>query len=129
MSTMTSPTSTDLAQLDEIPERPERTLDIAGREVWIRSLSDSQIAQMNHETMILESDRYDVERKRKALDRVYRALYSMFVHQEDRDLVAELMADGEVDIRVLMKEAIAGMKQDAEAKAPQVRRGRTPRRR
>lgn len=97
---VTTPASTD--ELGSTPERIIQTRDFHGRQVKFRSFSDTQLAQMNHEATILTSDRHDTERKRKAMDRCFRTLQTMFVDEEDMDFAAELIADGELDLRELM---------------------------
>lgn len=105
----------------------QKMIAVGGREVLFRALSDTQVAQMNHEIMVLEGDRYDTLRRRKAMDRVYRALQSTIVEPDDRDFIADLMADGELDLRFLVDEALKLWQE--EPTAPKVRRGRPPRRR
>ena len=110
----------------ESPERVTQTREFHGREVKFRSFSDAQLAQLNHESTILQSDRYDSERKRKAMDRCFRALQSMFVDEDDLEFAADLIADGLVNLDELMTiatELMSGVQTNR-----QVRRGRTPRR-
>lgn len=109
------------------PELKTKTIPLGGRDVLIRALSDTQITQMNHEILVLESDRTDLARKRKAMDRVYRALQSTIVSEEDRDFAADLMADGELDLRQMMRESME-LWGDRTPANRQIRRGRAPRR-
>src|SRR5262245_53104549 len=78
-------------------ELPTKEIAIGGRMIPIRALNDTQITQMNHEVMVLESDRHDMDRKRKAMDRIYRALQSTIIEDDDREFAADLMADGVLD--------------------------------
>lgn len=109
---------------------PSRMISLHGREVEMRPFNDSQFAQLSHEAEVLEQSlRFPPERRRKALNRCFRILQSMFVNPDDQDFAADLMADGELDIRELFKIAIALYNEENVGKQPsrQVRRGRAKR--
>lgn len=123
-SPATSPAISD--SFEPAPERVTQVRDFHGRKVEFRSFSDTQLAQLNHEASVLQNDRYDSDRKRKAMDRCFRTLQSMFVNEDDLDFAADLIADGSLDLRELMTIAME-LVESAVQPNRQVRRARTSR--
>lgn len=111
------------------PPRDIHIVPLHGRDVSLRPFNDSQFAQLSHEAEILEEGRYNDVRRRKAMNRCFRILQSMFVNEDDQDFAADLMADGKLDIRELFKLAVDLWQKTNPDKPAQVRRGRAPARR
>jgi hypothetical protein len=115
-------------EFEPAPERITQTREFHGRQVEFRSFTDTQLAQLNHEASVLQNERYDADRKRKAMDRCFRTLQSMFVNEDDLDFASDLIADGSLDLRELMTIAME-LVRGATQPNRQVRRGRAPRKR
>ena len=107
------------------PEIETRTVNIQGRDIVIKRISDTQLIQLNHEAAVMQRDNLDPVRLRKGMDRVFRALTSTVVGEEDADFLQDLMADGDLDLRELIEFITSFHKDQAPANGPvKVRRGR-----
>jgi hypothetical protein len=104
--------------------RETRIVPVHGRNIVIRRLIDAQLMQMNHESELLQRDDVGMDRKRKGMERMFRALLSVVVQPTDRDYMEDLMADGELDLRELVSFATSFLTEDTPAGPPKVRRGR-----
>lgn len=114
--------------LNDLPEEEVEisTAPVKGRDVQVRRLNSVQFMQLQHEATVLEGDRYDTARKRKSLDRAFRIIHSTFVDEDDHEYIQDLIADGELTMRELVRiviQASRGSKED-EKQVAQIRRGR-----
>jgi hypothetical protein len=134
---MSSPVAAFQTAANEVEEdfptpepKPSQMVPFHGRDVEMRAFNDSQFAQLSHEAEILEQGtRFPAERRRKAMNRCFRILQTMFVQQEDQDFAADLIADGDLVLEELMKIAIDLYNGANAGRQPsrQVRRGRAKR--
>lgn len=127
---MTEPVVIEALGPIELPtpmERPIRLLRIGGKDVSFRGLTEGQYMQMVHEASIFSNENTPNDRRMKSLDRLFRVMFSLVVEPEDREYVEDQMADGEIDIHVLLKALRDVYKVDDTAQ-PKVRRGRPAKR-
>jgi hypothetical protein len=115
---MTTPTSPD-------PGRETRLIDIKGRLVTVRKLTDAQMMLMLREAKVLQSDEAGLERKLTALSRVFDILESAVVQAEDKEYLVNLNVAGDIEISDLMVFITAFGELEVVEK-PKVRRGRPP---
>jgi hypothetical protein len=115
---MTTPTSPD-------PGRETKLVDVKGRLVTVRKLTDAQMMLILREAKVLQSDEAGRDRKFTAVSRVFDILESAIVQQEDRDYITDLNVAGEVEVNDLMTFITAFGEEKTEEK-PKVRRGRPP---
>ena len=124
---MTQPVQTVPDLVEEETAVEQKTSLFHGRDVLFKSFLPTQLMQLEHENTAFSTSE-DPARKRKAMERIYRIVMSRIPGQEDRDFIADLMADGEITvtdvIRVLFSIFVAD---DNDAKPAKVTRGR-PRR-
>src|SRR5262245_17326281 len=127
---MTETTEFD-KNLDSVPDEEQIVvpMDVNGRDVLFRSLSSVQYMQLQHEGFLLEKDTTDMNRKRKSLDRVFRTMRSAIVNDDDKEYIEDLIADGKISLRELVRKILQVYKSTKDEPTPAVRRARTPRRR
>jgi hypothetical protein len=100
-----------------------RLVDVKGRTIVVRLITDAQFALMAQLSRLLQRDGVDNKRKVAGAGRMFDILESMVVQEEDRDYVTDLIATGDLVLTDLTG-FISAFK-DEEAK-PKVRRGRPP---
>ena len=105
------------------PGRETQIVDIKGRQVVIRMLSDAQIALLSREAKILQGNA-EGDRKFTGVTRMFNILESMVVQEEDKDYLNNLIISGDIELKDLT-DFIAAFKPEDEK--PKVRRGRPPR--
>jgi hypothetical protein len=104
-----------------------RVVPIGGRDITVRRLNETQILQLNHEATLLQREDLAPQRLRKGMDRVFRALSSVVVDEDDSDFLQDLMADGDLDLRDMIKFITSFHVDQAPTTGPvKVRRGRPP---
>lgn len=115
-----------------VAERKTAVVSLGGRDITLRQFNETQFMQLQHETLVLkrsEDGNMPFERVQKSLDRVFRAIRSAIPDEEQRDYIDDLMAEGELDLRELVRAVFVFNREAAveDEKPVQVRRGR-PRR-
>lgn len=119
-----------VAALDDLPDEELITKDlpIGDRMITVRALSNGQMMQLQHEANLLQKDSLPGDRKMKGVDRIYRILKSAIVEPDEREYVEDQMADGELDLRTLVRLIVSVYQEDRPKRGSQVRRSRSPRR-
>lgn len=117
-----------MTELEPVPTdagRETRIVPVQGRNIVVRRLIDAQLMQLNHEAELLQRDDIGIDRKRKGMDRMFRALLSVVVQPSDQEYMEDLMADGKLDLRELIGFATSFLTEQEAGQSPRVRRGRT----
>lgn len=115
-----------------VTERKTAVVSLGGRDITLRAFNETQFMQLQHESLVLkrsEDGNMPIDRVQKSLDRVFRAIRSAILDEDERDYIDDLMAEGELELRELVR-AVFVFNHDAaveDEKPVQVRRGR-PRR-
>lgn len=113
---MTEPTPVD-------PGRETRIIDLKGRQVVVRQLTDAQQLLLSREATLLQKPTIDRARKMTAVSRIYDMLESAVAQEEDREYLTELNLAGELELKDMMTfVSVFGTEQEK----PKVRRGRPP---
>lgn len=113
---MTQPTPAD-------PGRETRVIDLKGRQVVVRQLTDAQQLLMSREATLLRKDNIERDRKMVAVGRIYDMLESAVVQPDDLEYVTELNVSGNLELKDMMEfVSVFGKEEDK----PRVRRGRPP---
>lgn len=118
---MTEPTPPDKG-------RETRTVDVKGRTIEVRQLLDAQMLFMAREAKTLQDPQESSARKIKGMQRMFDALESQVIKQDDREYLMDLVSVGELELKDLMS-FISAFNSDEEVEKPKVRRGRPPARR
>lgn len=117
---MTAPTPPDEQ------DRETRLVDVHGRMIVIRQLTDAQGPLLARELGIARKPNAPTERKVVAVGRCFDLLESMVVQEEDREYLLDLNLKGTLTLGDLMGFVSAFGEPAADAPRA-VRRGRTPR--
>jgi hypothetical protein len=106
------------------PGRETQTVDMHGRDVVIKKLSETQIMLLAREAKVLRRDDVDTDRKLDGIDRMLTILESVVVEADDKVYMQDLMTTGDLDLRELITFVTSFEPQDDVAKPARVRRGR-----
>lgn len=87
---------------DTHQEAVTKLMNIGGREVLCRFLTEAQFMQMAYEAQVLGSDKIPDTRKIKTLTRMFRIMRSIIVDDDDKDYIEDLMADGTINMSDLL---------------------------
>jgi hypothetical protein len=105
--------------------RETRIVDVKGRSIVVRQLLDAQMLFMAREGEVLQDPDVPIARKMKGMRRLFDALESQVVQDEDREYLMDLISTGNLELKDLMSFVSAFVDQD-EVEKPKVRRGRRP---
>lgn len=101
------------------PGRDTRIVDIKGRNVVVRQLTDAQSILMLREARLLQRNEADTSRMFSAVSRMYDILESAVVQEEDKEYLLDLVTAGDLELRdMLVMLTVFGEDK------PKVRRGR-----
>lgn len=101
--------------------RDTRVIDVKGRPVVVRNLTDVQMALLMRYSRILQSDSVQIPQKLEAADKMFVILDSL-VTPADREYVTGLQESGDLELKDLV--AWIKMFQEEQPQKAQVRRGR-----
>jgi len=118
-----------VTQTSPDPGKETRLVDVKGRQVVVRRLTDAQYILMAREAKMLKRSDIGGERKMDATSRIFEILESGIVQDDDREYVVNLVAAGKVEISDLLALAtvFATATETEVDDKPKVRRGRPPR--
>jgi hypothetical protein len=105
------------------PGKNTRLVEIKGRTIVIKQLTDAQYALLARESQILQRDDIEKGRKVKGAARMFDVLESMVVQDGDRDFMTDQIAAGTITVSDMM-EFVSTFAEPEEK--PKVRRGRPP---
>lgn len=123
-----------LEELDSmpVPERQTTVVQLGGRDITLRQFNETQFLQLQHEALFLQrSDDMNVpfDRVSKSISRIFRALRAAVPNEDEREFLDDLMAEGELELRELLRAVLVFNRETLIAEKPTtVRRGRPPRR-
>lgn len=101
---------------------PTQIVEMHGKNVVVRRLTDAQMLQLQYEAQMMQSDDVDIARKQKAISRMHRALLGILVQPSDQDYAEDLMIDGHLQLEDLLAIVVNFSAGEAERR-PKVRRG------
>jgi len=104
--------------------RETRVVPVAGRNIVVRMLTDTQMLHLMRHAKILSSDSVEIPGKLDSMDRMLTILNSVVVQETDKDWLVQAQESGEVDIKDMVGWVNAFK---SENKAPVVRRARVKR--
>lgn len=107
--------------------RPEKVIELAGRSIMFRGLTEGQHMQMVREASLFRNDSTPSQRRVKSLERLYIVMLSLVKEPDDREYVEDMISEGELDITFLV-EALRNIYEKQEQAQQKVRRGRPAKR-
>jgi hypothetical protein len=108
----------------EDPGKETRILDVKGRNVVVRRLTDAQLILLGREARLASKDETDPHRRLSGIGRIFDILESAVVQEEDRDYLMDLTVSGDLELKDLMEVITAFDDSQEEKKTTKVRRGR-----
>jgi ABC-type uncharacterized transport system permease subunit len=105
-----------------------RPVDIKGRTIQVRQLTDVQFAVMMREVSLIQGKNVDSRRAIEGIARILDAIESTVVDGDDREYLLNLMVNGELETPDLKPIILAFQDADEPTAPPKVRRGRPPKR-
>ena len=106
----------------EDPGKETRIVDVKGRNVVVRQLTDAQYLLLARESRLAIREGDDSPRRVAAIGRLFDILESVVVQQEDKDYLLDLTVAGDLELKDLM--SFVTVFSEEEAAKPKVRRGR-----
>lgn len=106
----------------EDPGRETRLVPVAGRNIVVRQLTETQMLHLMRHAKILSAD-VENDLKLDSMDRMLKILNSVAVQDDDRNWLVEAQETGEVDI----KDMLGWVRAFQDEKKPTVRRARARR--
>lgn len=105
----------------EDPGKETKIVDVKGRHVVVRQLTDAQLLLLGREARLASKEETDPGRRMSGIARVFDILESAVVQEEDREYLMDLTVQGDLELKDLM-DFITAFGSDEEK--PKVRRGR-----
>lgn len=105
----------------EDPGKDTRIVDIKGRNVVVRQLTDAQMLLLSREGRLASKEGTEPTRRVAAIARIFDILESAIVQEEDREYLMDLTVAGNLQLGD-MTSFITVFSEDE----PKVRRGRAP---
>lgn len=105
-------------------EVEQRQVPFRGRTLTMKRMNTAQLTLLSREARLLQKDGIEPGRKLTGASRMFEAIESMVVGDEDKEWFSDLVAAGEADLLELI-ELVKAFKEPEEK--PKVRRGRPPR--
>lgn len=106
----------------EDPGKETRIVDVKGRNVVVRQLTDAQYLLLARESRLAMKESDDSLRRVTAIGRVFDILESVVIQGEDKEYLLDLTVAGDLELKDLMS-FISAFSEEEEPK-PKVRRGR-----
>lgn len=105
----------------EDPGKDTRIVDVRGRNVVVRQLTDAQLVLLAREARLSAKDDTDPNRRMAGVGRIFDILESQIIQEEDREYLMDLTVSGQLELKDMM--GFISAFGEPEAK-PRVRRGR-----
>lgn len=118
---MTNPPIPD----EEKPPPGPRDVDVQGRAISVKMLTDAQMMLMGREARLARHPETDSERRMTAVARLFDILESVIIKPEDQEYCVDLAVKGDLELKDLMG-FVTAFAEDEEEDQPKVRRGRAP---
>jgi hypothetical protein len=106
--------------------RKTQVVDVKGRPVVIRALTDLQMMHLLRHSKILQKEDIGLDAKADSAVRIFDIVQSTIVQPSDREYVTELEETGEITLTDLVAFIQAFQDEEAPKPAARARRGRTP---
>lgn len=105
----------------EDPGKETRLVDIKGRNIVVRQLTDAQLLLLGREARLAAKEDVEQHRRLAGVSRIFDILESAVVQEDDREYLLDLTVQGELQLSDLMGFiTVFG----EEKPKPKVRRGR-----
>jgi hypothetical protein len=105
----------------EDPGKETRIVDVKGRNIVVRQLTDAQLLLLGREARLAAKDDVEQTRRLAGVGRIFDILESAVVQEEDREYLLDLTVQGDLHLSDLMSFiTVFGEPQSK----PRVRRGR-----
>lgn len=105
----------------EDPGKDTRIVDVRGRNVVVRQLTDAQLLLLGREARLSAKEDTDPTRRLAGVGRIFDILESAIIQEEDREYLMDLTVKGEIEFKDFM--GFISVFGEPEPK-PRVRRGR-----
>lgn len=105
-----------------------RDVDVRGRAVSVKMLTDAQLMLLGREARLARNPETDSERRLTAVARLFDILENAIVNPEDQEYCLDLTVRGQLELKDLTGfiNAFNDDDDEAEDRKPRVRRGRAP---
>ena len=114
------------AMTDPTPNTEPRDVDVRGRAITVKMLTDAQMMLLGRESRLARRQETDSERRMTAVARLFDILESVIMKPEDQEYCVDLAVKGDLELKDLMGFITAFADEEVEEDQPKVRRGRAP---
>jgi hypothetical protein len=104
----------------EDPGKDTRIVDVRGRNIVVRQLTDAQLLLLGREARVGSKEDTDPQRRLAAIGRVFDILESSVIQEEDREYLLDLTVSGDL----MLQDMLSFINAFADEDKPKVRRGR-----
>lgn len=105
----------------EDPGKDTRIVDVRGRNIVVRQLTDAQLLLLGREARLSAKEDTDPNRRLAGVARIFDILESQIIQDEDREYLMDLTVSGQLELKDMM--GFISVFGEPGAK-PRVRRGR-----
>lgn len=116
------------AMTDPTPNTEPRDVDVRGRAISVKMLTDAQMMLLGRESRLARLPGTDSERRMTAVARLFDILESVIIKPEDQEYCVNLAVKGDLELKDLMDfiTVFVDEEEEEEEDQPKVRRGRAP---